>query len=342
MPIVRQIKAELKPSMRAKRSNPVSVWVAGLLRLARNDDSTRYHFAWGLIATINMCAKFTLMNAPKRHHYVPRMILNGFTDNDGWLHWCQLDGSLPTIRKARPKELFLEKHLYSTVDAAGIKDPAMEGHLSSLETAATAVVTKILAEARSGQCPILSLEQRQIWYLFFLIQWRRTPETQRAVASDQKVLEWLEDELLELRAIVPNRSSEIDALSMPDARARILQNVRVDQLTRLSGEMITVLERRGIAILRIINPKKSFIVGSRPVVKLTINGQSDLNDPIVEMWLPISSDIAVGVGSGKGRIDLHFLAQEKPIRQLNIAIANQSSTIAAASPSLIRSLARPR
>lgn len=30
------------------------------------------------------------MSVPKRHHYVPQMILNGFTDSDGWLHWCRL------------------------------------------------------------------------------------------------------------------------------------------------------------------------------------------------------------------------------------------------------------
>ncbi|RVD67160.1 hypothetical protein EN751_38275 [Mesorhizobium sp. M4A.F.Ca.ET.029.04.2.1] len=103
-----------------------------------------------------------------------------------------------------------------------------------------------------------------------------------------------------------------------------------------------VLERRGIAILRIVQPKKSFIVGSRPVVKLTAPNRTDLNDPTVEMWLPIASDVAVGAGQGDGKISLHDTVDERPVRQLNIAIAGQSGTIAAGSAALVKSIANAR
>ena len=47
------------------------------------------------------------------------------------------------------------------------------------------------------------------------------------------------------------------------------------------------------------------------------------------MWLPIASDIAVGVGLGGGNLTFHLVDDERPIHQLNLAIAGQSGTIAA-------------
>lgn len=282
------------------------------------------------------------MSFPKHHHFVPEMILNGFTDDAGWLHWCRLNEHPIAIRPARASELFYKKHLYSTVSEAGIKDPAMERQLSGLESAAAEVVSEMIEEARAGRPATFSAAQKHVWYLFLLMQWRRTPETQRAVASDAEVMEMLDEALEELRTELPTRRDKIDALATPEAKARILRNVRVNALGQLSINVMQVLERRGITVLRIQNPKKKFVVGSRPVVKITPRGHTDLNDPIVEMWLPVASDIAAGVGNAEGGVNLLFLSDDAPIRQLNSAVAAQSSIIAAASPALVRSLANAR
>jgi hypothetical protein len=282
------------------------------------------------------------MSIPKRHHYVPQMILNGFTDRDGWLHWCRHHEAPATIRRARPAELFHQNHLYSTLSESGIKDPAMERRLSALENEAVGVVEAILSAARAGQRPVLSMDQKRIWHQFFLMQWRRTPENQRASTSDDEALGIVEETLDELRAAVPHRLLEIEALSTPAAKARTVRNVRVQTLIQFTAEVMDVLERRGIAVLRITKSNKSFIVGSRPVVKLTMPGRTDLNDPEVEMWLPIASDVAVGVGQGDGELSLHHATDERLVRQLNTAIASQSGTIAAGSATLVRSIANPR
>lgn len=282
------------------------------------------------------------MSVPKRHHYVPQMILNGFTDRDGWLHWCRHCETPSIIRQARPAELFHQNHLYSTLSESGIKDPAMERLLSVIEGEAVGVVEAFLGPARAGQCPVLSPQQKRVWYLFFLMQWRRTPENQRASTSDAEALRMVEEILGELRAAVPHRLSEIETLATPEAKARTVRNVRVQTLIQFSGEVMGVLERRGIAVLRITKSNKSFIVGSRPVVKLTMPGRTNLNDPAVEMWLPIASDVAVGVGQGDGEVSLQYAIDERPIRQLNTAIAAQSGTIAAGSEALVRSIANPR
>ncbi|WP_149903380.1 hypothetical protein [Mesorhizobium sp. SARCC-RB16n] len=77
-------------------------------------------------------------------------------------------------------------------------------------------------------------------------------------------------------------------------------------------------------------------------MKLTAHDRADLNDPAVEMWLPVASDVAVGVGQGDGNVSLHQIVDERPVRQLNTAIANQSGTIAAASAALVKSIANAR
>ena len=282
------------------------------------------------------------MSVPKRHHFVPQMILNGFTDPDGWLHWCRHHEKPTTIRRARPAELFHKNHLYSTLSESGIKDAAMEHALSVIESEAVGVVQSILQQAREGALPVLSPEHKRIWYLFFLMQWRRTPENQHANTSDADALRMVEEILDRLRTAAPHRRAEIERLATPEAKARTVRNVRVQTLVQFSAEVMDVLERRGIGVLRITKPDKSFIIGSRPVVKLTTPGRTDLNDPAVEMWLPIASDVAVGVGQGNGAVSLHYVADERPIRQLNLAIMSQSSTIAAGSATLVRSLASAR
>jgi len=269
------------------------------------------------------------------------MLLNGFTDADGWLHWCRLDQPDIVVRPARPLELFQKKHLYSIITAGGGKDPSIEIGLSKLETDTVPVLQQIADSARANQVPELSDYQKSIWYQFFSMQWRRTPETQQISASDEDIAAMFDDSVQNLRKVFPERTAEIDALDTPAGRERTIRNVRAQSLTRFSESVIGVLQRRGITILRIRKPNKSFIVGSRPVVKLTVAGQSDLTNPIVEMWLPIASDIAVGVGNGTGATSLLFLDDERPIRQLNLAIAQQSRIIAARSPQLVTSIASP-
>ncbi|MBZ9851363.1 DUF4238 domain-containing protein [Mesorhizobium sp. CA14] len=283
------------------------------------------------------------MSVPKRHHYVPQMLLNGFTDSEGWLHWCRPSDRPVTVRRARPPELFHQNHLYSTLSDTGTKDPAMEHALSILESEAAGVVQSILLPARAGKLPALTHEQKLLWYTFFLTQWRRTPETQRANVSDAEALRMIEETLDELRQVAPHRANEIEALATPEAKARTMRNVRVQTIGQQpSVELMRVLQRRGIAILRIAQPNKRFIIGSRPVVKLTTQNSTDLNDLTVEMWLPLASDVAVGVGQGDGNVSLHHTVDERPVRQLNIAIARQSGTIAAASGALVKSIADTR
>lgn len=166
--------------------------------------------------------------------------------------------------------------------------------------------------------------------------------TQRANTSDAEAKRMVAEIIDELCVAMPHRIEEIERLATPKAMARTVRNVRVQTLVQFSAEVMGVLERRGIAVLRITNPNKSFIIGSRPVVKLTTPDCTDLNDTRVEMWLPIATDVAVGAGRGDGGVSLHLTQDGRLVRQLNMAIAKQSGTIAAGSAALARSIANAR
>lgn len=282
------------------------------------------------------------MSIPKRHHFVPKMILNDFVDPEGWLYWCRHRDDSGKVQRGRPTELFHKNHLYSTLSESGAKDPAMEQALGILESAAFGVIQAILEAARRGTVPALCHAQKQLWYTFFLMQWRRTPENQLSCTSDDAASRMIDGILDELRLVAPNRLDEIARFATPESKARTIRNVRVQSLLGFRAEVMGVLERRGIAILRITRPGKQFIIGSRPVIKLTRPGQTDLNDPNVEMWLPISADVVVGAGQGDGGICLIDIDDDRMIRHLNRSIASQSAMIASGSAALVRSIVNAR
>lgn len=282
------------------------------------------------------------MSIPKRHHFVPQMILKDFADPEGWLYWCRHRNEPGKVQRGRSSELFHKNHLYSTMSESGAKDPAIEQALGLLESAAFGVVQAILEAARRGTVPALSHAQKQLWYTFFLMQWRRTPENQLSCTSDDAANSMIEAILNDLRHVAPDRLDEISRFATPESKARTIRNVRVQSLLGFRAEVMGVLQRRGIAVLRITRPGKQFIIGSRPVIKLTRPGQTDLKDPKVEMWLPIAADVAVGAGRGDEGICLIDTDDGRMIRHLNMSIASQSAMIAAGSATLVRSVSNAR
>lgn len=278
---------------------------------------------------------------PKRHHFVPEMLQKRFIDPQGWLHGFTKTQPERGVYRSRPSNLFLETHLYSEIEVDGRRRPDMEHHLSRLEDRADPILRRIVEAARADETPNLTVEEKDLWFLFLMIQWKRVPDLHLAITTDAELSETFDDLIAELREVAPHRGAELDALQQPDAQRRLMQNARVGTLGVASPNVVGALRSRGIAILRVPRPDKRFVLGSRPVVKLTSPGKTDVRHPECEMWLPIADDVAVGLGQGPGREVLLPIGSDH-IRQLNLASALQSSTFASSSPALVRSLARPR
>jgi hypothetical protein len=270
---------------------------------------------------------------PKLHHFVSQMHTDRFTDGRGRLH--VFNKSSGKTYPGTPKSVFGETHLYTVEDAKGSKDTSFEIKLSALESRTNVIIEKIVAAARSGAVPGLAVEEKADWNLFFYMQWKRVPDVHRKVATLREGEDQLDKIFSMIRARFPERAAEIDDLNTPDERKRLLQGGIVKAIDSLGKDVLTLLDSRGLAIIRIIAPGESFVIGSLPIVRMG----GDLRSRSAGAWLPIASDVAVGMGGLKGQEHLMFVDDPQTILAFNRVIADQSSSFAAASKSLIESLA---
>uniref|UniRef100_B0T6I5 DUF4238 domain-containing protein n=1 Tax=Caulobacter sp. (strain K31) TaxID=366602 RepID=B0T6I5_CAUSK len=277
---------------------------------------------------------------PKRHHFVPRMLQKRFVDRSGWLHAYTRSQPWRGVYRSRPENLFVQGHLYSEITAEGRRRPVMERRLGALEDIGDRVLAKVIAAARSGAPPSLATWEMDVWYLFMTLQWKRVPDLHHDVTTKADALEIFAEVLANARAALPHLSSELDLMQEPQMRDRLIHNSRVGSLG-VSPEVMDALRSRGLAVLRINHPAKQFILASRPVLKLTSPGKTNLRHPECEVWLPVAPDIALGLGRGQGLVSLYAVSPQD-VRYLNLASAGQSTTICSASPDLVRSLSRPR
>lgn len=242
------------------------------------------------------------------------------------------------IRPTRINNAFKKSHLYSQLSEAGEKDPVVEIELGKLEHQADPILDKIVEAARCDRLPSLTASESDTWYRFFLVQWKRVPDLHQEIASDEMAHRMLAEINEELRAAYPDKAAEIDALSLPEQASRTVRNTRIRAILQASPRITQLLRARGIRILRHRVPTKAFIVGSRPVIQMGFKEGLTLFNSETEMWLPVSSDVLVGVGAG-APTELRYLDSERPIRSLNEAIVRQSTSFGCCSPRLVRSLA---
>lgn len=278
----------------------------------------------------------------RRHHYVPKVLLKRFVDSDKWLHFYDKNQPEIGVRPTRIENAFVQSHIYSEIDDSGAKDPKLESEFSKIEDKIEPILSKALAAIRLDQTPQLCREKQALLREFLILQWKRVPDLRRSVATDEEMRTQRQQVLAELRERFPERAGEIDALSDPTKEALDIRNVRVRSLRDRSPRVVQVLKQRGLAFIRIRVPGKAFIIASRPVAQLAFRDGKTLADAKTEMWLPVASDAALGVGNGIDEVSLYFLDSEQPVRLLNLAMASQSTAFASRSARLTASLASRR
>ena len=262
------------------------------------------------------------------------------------LHFCILRSSegiviKPSkriVKSATPKNLFLEKELYTQYGDHGEKNSWVEGVLANLETEAAPVIKKIINSARTNKLPNLSPDEKYIWDVFFLIQFFRTPNILDPIVNEYPdwIPEFISD--YEKEYGLPTEE-EIKKVNDPKEIERIKHNLKATIVTRLTSESkaFQILQSRGLIIGVIRKPNKSFIIGSNSTAKL----HRQLSDPEGEWHLPIAHDITVTHHGfyDRGKEGLAEITGDHTIRRINEIICNQSSLIAGRSCKLIASLA---
>ena len=276
------------------------------------------------------------MSDPKRHHYVPKMLLKRFVDNNGNLWVYRKDSSDQKVFPAKPDNVFLETDLYTQFDQTGTKDTSVEKQFSTLEGQADLVIEKIITQARSGRQPSLTLGEKKTWDEFLYCQWIRVPQMYNDTIADESFLNAVRD-----------AENSLGPMS-DETRADIFQKKEIlkkSAWVRAAGmpftddsDVLEILEKKGLCIAVIRNPKKSFIIGSLPVRKVTPPGHTDLSDPHVEALLPISHDVIVTPAYEQGLEKIIEMNDGNYIRELNKQALAQSDAIAGRARALIESL----
>jgi hypothetical protein len=218
----------------------------------------------------------------------------------------------------------------------------LELAFSTLETRLDPIIDKAVTAARQNQNPGFSIVEHMLWDRFFILQYKRVPDLHQRIAT----VDDFDVELKQLLAHVlehrPDKSDEVAALGTPESRKRLYHNSKVAALLRPSPEVEAVLSKRGIAVIRIARLRKSFIIGSNPVVKFTFPGCTHILDPSVEIWLPVAFDVAIGIGLHEGTESVIPITEPSWIRHINDSIAHQSTIYAGPSKELICSLSGQR
>lgn len=271
------------------------------------------------------------------------MILKRFTNHQGQLYFFDKRVPEKGVLTSTPKNLFLEKHIYTRFDKQGVKDVTLEGDFAKLESEADQIIEKIITAARKGLTPNLNANEKSTWDLFSYYQWKRVPD----VHGSSDILGDFESHVQEILSefestIRPLTDEERQDLQDPDVLARLKQNAKVMAVAAPGQDVQDVLSQKGLGITVIPNPNKSFVIGSFPIVKLTLPGRAHLADPSVEVWFPIASDVAITPALSRGTEKLIQFSEAHHIRYINVSIFKQSTVIAGRSRAQIVSLANPR
>jgi hypothetical protein len=275
----------------------------------------------------------------KAHHYVPEMLLRHFTDGDGFLWFFSKRVPEKGVLRARPKELFHQRHLNTALDRQGNKDLSLEAFFAQLEGAASAVLEKMRLAARALKEPGLTPREREVWDAFLHYQWKRSPDFVHSLGIDDEAL--IKGALAEFEETIrPLTEEERDIFAQSRELRRIANNARVDARRELAPNVQGALASKGLGFAVIHRPRRSFAIGSRPVVKLALPGRTDLRDRAVEVWLPIAWDVAVCPFGTAGAERVVTVETDRHVRQINEAIFRQSTMTASPSRDLLLSLVR--
>lgn len=283
------------------------------------------------------------MNLPVGQHFVPRMLLKRFADPDGRL-WA-FDKRRPHrgIWQSTPKDLLRERHLYTATHADGSRDFTAEHAIDQLENTAEPIVERVVQRARAGLPPNLRGDDRTTLLLFLYIQHKRVPDFFRTIMPSAEVADFVRSSIERYEHLHgPVAAEEKAGLLSPEGLARFEQNARARNMVELSPKVLEALEARGFLIGMIEQPGGQFLIGSNPMARFkSPSGSTALDDPDVELWLPLAADVAIASHGRRGEERVMAPLSIDQVRHLNAGVVQQSTTIVSGSKALLEALTEP-
>lgn len=282
------------------------------------------------------------MSKPKRHHFNAEMLQKRFVNADGGLWVYNKEHPNRGIIPLNIEDTFVVGHLYSTVEADGSRDPALEEFFSSFESDTNWIIEKIVLAARQRANPQLSFSEFETWTRFFIYQQKRVPDFFKPISDNEVTPERIETIVDKYEASFGPVPAEIrEQVKSRESVKRLKQNSLVASLRDPSPMVEQALQGKGLALAVLNRENRSFILGSSPMARLGVRNGSSLDNPEVELWLPIARDVAVTPYGSPGEIRIEVI-EERQLRLVNQEIFRQSTIVASGSKDLIESLRAPR
>ncbi|MDE0071895.1 MAG: DUF4238 domain-containing protein [Caldilineaceae bacterium] len=278
------------------------------------------------------------MRKPIKQHYIPQMLLKRFANCEGKLYVFDKSHRVKGIQKKDPSNTFVRRHLYTQVEEDGTRDASVETEfLSRLESDASPVIEKIVSAARRGGPPNLSPAERDIWVAFLYVQFKRVPE--RREKHKEEIFQEILREIDFIGHFRPFADHELSVLHDEEKMERLWRNISIQGVQKplsKEGTEIFLEKRIGVAVIRNPKPKRSFVIGSDPIVRMSHPERSHLADATVELWLPLARDVAVSPCPGES--DRVVSVNDRHIRAINRSVFEESTVIAACSREIVEAL----
>lgn len=272
----------------------------------------------------------------KRHHYIPQMMLRHFTKEDGQLWFWRRDFARGDIRTNATQNLFVVKDLYTFVHPDGTEDVSLEDFFADIEGVGAKFIEDLAAIVRTGETPDLDPGAWEFWDYFFYYHLKRTPGAIASFAEQMGFDARIAATVEKIRAVRAENGRDPDESGLA---ARVARNaVIIAQAAKPSTAVLAQFAQMGLAIYRITDPTRSFVVGDVPGAAACFRHPSG-GWTNKTLFIPLTWDIAVGQLAQPRAVELIDIDMDQ-IRRMNEATAARSIVIAGRSEALLQSLSR--
>lgn len=280
-------------------------------------------------------APMSSKKAPHRHHYIPRMILRNFLNDQQGLYFWRRSFPVGGVKSTTPENLFVEDDLYTVIGDEGERNVSVEHGFARMERAGAHLIRQILEIIRAGKRPRL---EEETWE--FLQHYRYFAD-KRSAAWHSRFLSDDEFNAVLKEVASQKRWTDEDRAWMRDPKdvERIKNNSRIAaQITAPPEELLAEMRRRGLAIY-VAPPNGAFILGDHPTALAKV-GTAAAGAPGGRIsFMPIASDMAIGYYARARVVHVERLTRPQ-LRMMNEAMARQSVMIAGRSRELVSSLSK--
>jgi hypothetical protein len=269
------------------------------------------------------------------------MILKNFCDQAGMLHFHRIDFSVGEVRATSIDNLFVKKHLYSTIEEDGLRDDRAERFFSRMESFGEMFLSQLLPSVRSGTRFSMDENAWNFWRHFFYYHMKRTPHTVKSLQSDLDYQGSIESTLRSIEEeFGPISDQEKAALMDPETQERLFKNAVIDAQIALPHQFVVqAMNSLGLGVFRITRPRKNFIIGDPILIACKASHLSELGlrgSGFVTLF-PVAHDVALAPFGEPPKIYV-FDLKDSIIRLINEQMFLQSEIVASRSAQLLISL----